>query len=61
MTIETSRLRLRSWHDADRAAFAAMNADPEVMHDLGGPFSLAESDAKFDRYAAALERRGFGR
>ena len=29
--IETRRLRLRQWRDADRAPFAAMNADAEVM------------------------------
>jgi RimJ/RimL family protein N-acetyltransferase len=38
-----------------------MNADPEVMHDLGGPIDVTESDAKFDRYADALQRHGFGR
>ena len=27
----TGRLRLRTWADADRPAFAALNADPEVM------------------------------
>lgn len=29
--IETARLRLRRWRSHDAAAFAAMNADPEVM------------------------------
>jgi RimJ/RimL family protein N-acetyltransferase len=61
MIIDTPRLRLRFWQAADRAAFAAMNEDPEVMHDLGGPFDLAESNAKFDRYAAAQHQFGFGR
>jgi RimJ/RimL family protein N-acetyltransferase len=59
--IETARLRLRCWRNADRSAFAAMNAHPEVMRDLGGPISREKSDAKLDRYAAAFEQYGFGR
>jgi len=59
--IDTPRLRLRFWQDCDRAAFAAMNADPEVMHDLGGPIDATESNAKFDRYTAAQHQNGFGR
>lgn len=46
----TSRLRLRSWRDEHRDAFAKMHADPEVMADLGGPIERVDSDAKFDRY-----------
>ncbi len=38
-----------------------MNADPDVMHDLGGPLNRAESDEKFDRYAAACDQFGFSR
>lgn len=61
MIIDTPRLRLRIWRDADREAFAAVNADADVMHDLGGPISRAESDAKLTRYATAFERHGLGR
>ncbi|MEI9993110.1 MAG: GNAT family N-acetyltransferase [Rhizomicrobium sp.] len=61
MTLQTSRLRLRRWRDADRPAFAAMNTDAEVMRDLGGPIGTDESDAKFDRYAAAWQMHGVGR
>ena len=61
MKIETPRLRLRTWIETDRTPFARMNADPEVMHDLGGPIDVSESNAKFDRYAAALNEHGFGR
>ena len=60
-TLDTPRLRLRRWPDADRAAFAAMNAHPGVMADLGGPLSRQASDAKFDRYAAVFAGHGFGR
>jgi RimJ/RimL family protein N-acetyltransferase len=59
--IETPRFRLRRWEERDRAPFAAMNADPQVMHDLGGPISRAESDAKLDRYAASFARDGLSR
>jgi RimJ/RimL family protein N-acetyltransferase len=45
--IATPRLRLRPWGDDHRAAFAAMNADPQVMADLGGPIDCAESDASW--------------
>lgn len=32
--VRTSRLLLRAWREADRAPYAALNADPEVMrHD----------------------------
>ena len=60
-TIETERLRLRCWRHADRDAFAAMNADPAVMADLGGPLGRADSDRKYDHYLAVLDRFGFSR
>jgi RimJ/RimL family protein N-acetyltransferase len=59
--IQSDRLRLRAWRDSDRDAFAALNADPEVTQDLGGPLDRAASDAKFDRYGAAFDRHGFCR
>jgi len=61
MLIETPRLRLRSWQEADRPAFAALHADPEVMRDAGGPLDRSRSDVKLDRYVAAFERYGFTR
>jgi RimJ/RimL family protein N-acetyltransferase len=59
--LETPRLRLRCWRVLDRGPFAALHADPDVMHDLGGPISRSESDQKLDRYIAAYEQHGFGR
>ncbi len=38
-----------------------MHADASVMLDLGGPIIRRESDAKFDRYAAAYDEHGFSR
>lgn len=61
MQISTPRLILRNWREEDRAAFAVMHGDAEVMHDLGGPFDQAHSDTKFDRYVAAYEQHGFCR
>ena len=59
--LNTSRLTLRIWRETDRDVFAALNADPEVMWDLGGPFTRADSDAKLDRYRATFDRHGFSR
>ncbi len=61
MRLRTARLTLRRWRETDRDAFAALNADPEVASDLGGPLDRSQSDAKFDRYVATFERRGFCR
>lgn len=44
----TPRLRLRGWREADRAPFAAQNADAETMRYLGGPMTRAASDAYLD-------------
>jgi RimJ/RimL family protein N-acetyltransferase len=38
-----------------------MNADAEVMRDLGGPISREQSDAKLDRYVATYHQLGFSR
>jgi len=61
LEIQTERLRLRSWRPDDRDAFATLNADPEVMEDLGGPISRAKSDLKYERFANAFEQHGYGR
>ncbi|MEM9196753.1 MAG: GNAT family N-acetyltransferase, partial [Pseudomonadota bacterium] len=47
--LETERLRLRGWVDADHTPFAALNADPEVMAHFPAPLSRAESDALIAR------------
>ena len=59
-TIDTARLRLRGWRDADRAPFAALNADPEVMRYLSKQLSREESDAFVDRIMARWAERGHG-
>jgi ribosomal-protein-alanine N-acetyltransferase len=45
MTLDGKRLRLRPWRPEDAGAFAAMNADPEVMRHFVAPLTRAESDA----------------
>jgi RimJ/RimL family protein N-acetyltransferase len=58
--IRTSRLLLRRWSAADRAPFAAMNADPDVMEHFPSVLSRQESDALADRIEAHFAERGFG-
>lgn len=58
--ITTARLRLRRWHDSDRDAFAAMNADPIVMEHFPGTLDRAASDAIVDRMRSHWEAEGFG-
>jgi RimJ/RimL family protein N-acetyltransferase len=56
----TERLILRQWRESDRAPFAAMNADAEVMRYFRGPLDRAASDAFVDRIEAGFEQNGFG-
>ena len=58
--IETGRLRLRPWRAGDRAPFAALNADPEVMRFFPKPLGRAESDAMVGRLEARWASDGFG-
>jgi len=59
--IETDRLLIRPFRDEDRAPFAAMHADPDVMWDYERLFDRAECDARIARYDDAYRRLGFGR
>ena len=58
--IQTERLILRRWLPRDRAPFAVMNADPEVMRYFPAKLDREMSDAFADRIDARLERQGFG-
>lgn len=58
--IETERLILRQWIEADREPYAALNADPEVMEHFERPLTRAESDAAIDRNNASLTDSGWG-
>jgi ribosomal-protein-alanine N-acetyltransferase len=58
--IETERLILRAWQESDRAPFAAMNADAQVMEFFGFTRDRAESDRLVERLMAHIDRHGFG-
>jgi RimJ/RimL family protein N-acetyltransferase len=58
--IETGRLILRPFREADRAPFAAVNGDPRVGDWLGGVLDRAGSDALMDRANAQIAQDGFG-
>ena len=58
--IRTERLLMRRWRDSDRAPFAAMNADPEVMRYFPAPQEHAESDRSIDRFEQRFDEQGFG-
>jgi RimJ/RimL family protein N-acetyltransferase len=60
MELRTERLVLRRWEDADRAPFAAMNADPIVMEFFPAPLTAAESDAFVNRIEQGFDELGFG-
>jgi RimJ/RimL family protein N-acetyltransferase len=59
LQLETGRLTLRPWLERDRAPFAAMNADPDVMAFFASPMTPEQSDEAIDRYTAAGAREGF--
>ncbi|TQI81665.1 RimJ/RimL family protein N-acetyltransferase [Serratia fonticola] len=58
--LETQRLRLRRWQDSDLLAFAALNADPEVMKYFPAPLSPTESDAQASRIRQFMHQHGWG-
>lgn len=60
VTLETDRLRLRPWRDADREPFAALNADPVVMEHFPAPLERAASDAFVDRIVNHFDTQGWG-
>ena len=60
LVLRGPRVLLRSWRDADRAPFAALNADPQVMEHFPAPLSAAQSDAMIARAQALIDERGWG-
>ena len=55
--IETERLLLRPWREADRDPFFALNSDPAVMEFLPAG-DRADSDAAVDRMIATQAEHG---
>jgi RimJ/RimL family protein N-acetyltransferase len=60
IVLQTERLILRPWRDADLAPFAALNADPRVREHFPSCLTRAESDASARKIRAAFEARGYG-
>jgi RimJ/RimL family protein N-acetyltransferase len=58
--IETERLILRPWRDADVEAWIAMNSRPRVMEFFPGVDARADLEASAERLRARLERDGYG-
>jgi len=60
LVLQGPRVLLRSWRATDRAPFAALNADPQVMEHFPAPLTAAQSDAMIARAQALLDERGWG-
>ena len=58
-TIETPRLVLRRWTDADRPEFHRHCSDPRVMQHLGPFLSRAQTDVTLDRQNGFLDTHGY--
>lgn len=51
---------LRPWRNADRNAYATLNADPVVMEHFPDLFTRAESNAAIERNMATIAGLGWG-
>ena len=58
--LRTERLLLRRWLPADRAPFAALNADTRVTEFLAAALSREESDTLVAAIEAHFDAHGFG-
>lgn len=59
-TLHTERLVLRRWRETDRAAFHALNVDPQVMATIGPVMDRAGSDSFMDRIEHRFDEHGYG-
>jgi RimJ/RimL family protein N-acetyltransferase len=60
MILETQRLILRQWQEADRDPFFEMNRDGEVMRYFPEVQTRAQSDGFVDRAMAFIDAHGWG-
>jgi RimJ/RimL family protein N-acetyltransferase len=56
---ETPRLTLLVWQERHRAAFAAMNADPEVMKFFPALLSPEQTNAGIDKWLSQFAEQGW--
>jgi RimJ/RimL family protein N-acetyltransferase len=56
----TPRLHLRHWQDADRAPYAALNADAQVMRWFPALLSAEQSNAAVNRHQTQFAQHGWG-
>ena len=57
-SIYTTRLLLRTYVEADRAGFVALNGDPLVRQHMDGPLQPSAAEALFDRLIPLLMSNG---
>jgi RimJ/RimL family protein N-acetyltransferase len=58
--LQSERLLLRPWRDADLAPFAALNADAEVMRHFPSTLSTTQSDQFAQRVGKHIVEHGWG-
>jgi RimJ/RimL family protein N-acetyltransferase len=58
--IQTPRLILRPWRDADLKPFAALNADPDVMRHFPATLTRDESNRTAEFFRARFQQNGWG-
>ena len=60
LPFESDRLLLRAWRDEDLPAFAALNADPQVMRYFPAPLTAEQSYAQADKIRQFMLQNGWG-
>jgi len=58
--LQTARLLVRPWSDDDKPAYAALNADPEVMLHFPSTLTEVQSGEMVDRMSRSWAGRGYG-
>lgn len=58
--LKTKRTILRPWRDDDLDAFAALNADPDVMRYFPSTQTREDSAAAIRRFQAHIDKYGYG-
>lgn len=58
--LETERLKLRQWSEADKPLMQEMQCDPDWMKNFPFVRTVDESDAQLEKLAREIEEFGFG-